>query len=103
MAKKKITKPVIPDQSKKSSTHPSGKGKMKLLWRHKLCVAQGRKAVSQKDSAVKDIHKKDLPKEKASPSPLEKGLVSEKTISDPLENPKMQVTSPSLAMGPVVE
>ena len=31
------------------------------------------------------------------------GLVSEKTISDPLENPKMQVISPSLAMGLVVE
>ena len=37
-AKKKITKPVIPDQSKKSSTHPSRKGKMKLLWRCKLFV-----------------------------------------------------------------
>ena len=87
-AKKKITKPVSPDLPMKSSTRPSGKGKMKMLWRRKLSVAQGRKAVSQKDTIAKDSPTKDIPKEKASSSPLEQGPVSEKTISVPIEDPK---------------
>ena len=64
-------KSVIPDQAKKISSRPSSKGKMKLLWRCKIFVAQGRKVVSQKDTDVMDIPKKDSPKEKASASPLE--------------------------------
>ena len=102
-AKMKITKLVILDHTKKTTTHTSGKGKMKLLWRHKLSVAQGRKTISLKDTTAKDTIKKDPPKDKARSSPLKQGPVLEKTISDPLEDPKVQVCPPSIALGPIVE
>ena len=76
---------------------------MKLLWRHKLSVVQGRKAVSPKDTAAKETIKKDPPKEKARSSPLKQGPILEKSILDPLEDPKVQVCPPSIASGPVVE
>ena len=50
-----------------------------------------------------DIPKKDFPKEKASATPLAQGPTSEMPISASMEDPKMQESSLSLAMGLAVE
>ena len=102
-AKKKLTKPVIPDNTKKSTARPSGKGKMKMLWRCKLSVMQGRKAVSLKEATKKETLMKDPPMEIVSSSPLKLVPTLVNTILDPLVDPKEMASPLPIASRPAVE